>query len=230
MWNNHPFIPQEGTESIGGSLEKILSLEPDLIISWGASKYEDYSKIAPTVPLELSGGPIESVKLFGDLLGRTEEADQWIANFEEKTNNARQQLAEYIGEDETFSIINVWKDTIRVYGFVNMGGYALYEALGLKPSPLVESTFKGTDEWHREVSMEVLPDFAGDHIILTTYDPEGNNTTLQDLKDSEIWQSLDAVKNNQVYEVVFNHLYFDDPIAIEKQVEILTEAILNGKK
>lgn len=230
VWNNHPFIPQEGTESIGGSLEKILSLEPDLIISWGASKYEDYSKIAPTVPLELSGGPIESVKLFGDLLGRTEEADQWIANFEEKTNNARQQLAEYIGEDETFSIINVWKDTIRVYGFVNMGGYALYEALGLKPSPLVESTFKGTDEWHREVSMEVLPDFAGDHIILTTYDPEGNNTTLQDLKDSEIWQSLDAVKNNQVYEVVFNHLYFDDPIAIEKQVEILTEAILNGKK
>ncbi|MCR6097243.1 ABC transporter substrate-binding protein [Salipaludibacillus agaradhaerens] len=229
VWKNHPFIERQGTESVGSSFEKIIELDPDLILSWGADKYEDYSKIGPTIPLELNGGPIESVELFGDILGRSEEAQQWITSFEEKSADARARLDEKIGEEETFSIINVFEDTIRVYGFVNMGGYALYEALELKPSPLVESTFKDTEEWYREVSMEVLPDFAGDHIILTTYDPEGNDPTLQELKDSEVWKGLEAVQNNRVYEVEFNHLYFDDPIAIENQVEILTDTILNSE-
>ncbi|WP_010275981.1 ABC transporter substrate-binding protein [Paenibacillus senegalensis] len=229
VWKNHPFIEQAGTESIGQSLEKIVELGPDLIISWGAAKYEDYSKIAPTVPLELSGGPKDSVRIFGDILGREAEAEQWITQFDNNVAEARQKISSVIEAGETFTIFNIWKNTLRVYGFVNMGGYALYESLGVKPNPKVDELFRNSDEWYREISFEVIPEFAGDHIILTSYDPDGTSTILKELESSSIWSNLDAVKNGRVYLIDYNTLYFDDPIAIEKQVGLLADMIANSR-
>lgn len=67
-------------------------MQPDLIISWGASKYDNFSKIAPTVPLELSGGPKDSIRIFGDILGRKAEAEQWITQFDTKVEAARKRF------------------------------------------------------------------------------------------------------------------------------------------
>jgi iron complex transport system substrate-binding protein len=41
-----------------------------------------------------------------------------------------------------------------------------------------------------------------------------------------IWKSLDAVKNNRMHKVPYYGLFFDDPIAIEHQMEMLTNLIL----
>jgi len=229
VWNNHPFIEKAGTESIGQSLEKIIALQPDLILSWGAAKYDEYSKIAPTVPLELSGGPKESVRIFGEILGRETEAQQWIAQFDNKVQASRDRISTAIDPKETFTIFNIWKNTLRVYGFVNMGGYALYEALQVTPAPKVDEAFRNSEEWYREISFELLPEFAGDHIILTSYDPDGTSTVLKDLEASPLWNNLDAVKNGRVYTIDYNHLYNDDPIAVEHQVELLAEAILANR-
>jgi len=226
---NHPFIEQAGTESIGQSMEKIIELQPDLIISWGSAKYEEFSKIAPTVPLELSGGPKESIRIFGEILGREAEAEQWITQFDTKVQNARQKVSDTIAADETFTIFNIWKNTLRVYGFVNMGGYALYEALEVTPAPKVDEVFRDSEEWYQEISFEVIPEFAGDHIILTSYDPDGTSTVLKDLEASAVWNSLDAVKNGRVHTIDYNYLYNDDPIAIENQIEILADAIVKGR-
>jgi len=224
--NNHPFIEKAGTESIGQSLEKVIELQPDLIISWGAGKYDEFSKIAPTVPLELSGGPKDSVRIFGEILGREAEAEQWISQFDQKVLAAREKIASATDAGETFTIFNVWKNTLRVYGFVNMGGYALYEALQVAPAPKVDEVFRNSEEWYREISFEVLSEFAGDHIFLTSYDPDGTSTVLKDLEASPIWKNLDAVKNNRVYIIDYNTLYNDDPIAVEHQVDVLADAIL----
>jgi iron complex transport system substrate-binding protein len=224
--NNHPFIEKEGTESIGQSLEKIIELEPDLIISWGADKYEDYSKIAPTLPLELSGGPIETVRIFGDILGREQEAEDWIAAFEANNAAARAKLAETFKPEETVTILTIFKKELRVYGFVNMGGYALYEALQVKPPAKVDELFRGSEEWNKTISFEVLPEYAGDHIILTVYEgEEDSGKTLKELQESAVWNSLEAVKNGHVHQVPFNNLYNDDPVAIEHQVKLLTELL-----
>lgn len=228
--NNHPFIEQEGTESIGQSVEKILELEPDLILSWGANKYDDYAKIAPTVPLELNGGPKEAVQIFGDILGREEEAKQWISEFDRTVEEARQQISDVIASGETFTILNIWKNTLRVYGFVNMGGYALYEGLQVKAPAKVEEVFRNTEEWYEEISLEVISEYAGDHLIVTSYDPEGTSAVMQELEQSAVWSSLDAVKNNRVYTVDYNSLYFDDPIAIQEQVKLLAKVIAERKQ
>ncbi|WP_028562330.1 ABC transporter substrate-binding protein [Paenibacillus pinihumi] len=227
VWKNHPFIEQAGTESIGGSMEKIIELKPDLIISWGADKYEQYSKIAPAVPLELSEGPVESVRTFGDLLGRQKEAEDWIKAFEATGEAARQRLADKISPDETFTIFTVFKKELKVYGFVNMGGYPLYEVLKVKAAPKVEEIFRNSKEWNKTISFEAVPEFAGDHIILTVYDPnDEGGETLKQLQQSEVWKSLDAVKNERVHVVKFNDLYNDDPVAVQHQVDLLADLIL----
>jgi iron complex transport system substrate-binding protein len=224
---NHPYIQQTGTVSLGQSMEKIIELEPDLIISWGANKYEQFSKIAPTVPLEINEGPIETVRIFGDILGRKQEAENWIQSFEASTAAARDRLAGKIKPDQTFTILTVFKKTLRVYGFVNMGGYPLYEALKLKAPAKVEEILRGSKDWYKEISFEVLPEYAGTDIILTVYDPDSEGgTTLKQLQESSIWNGLDAVKNNRVHIVKFNDLYNDDPVAVEQQVKMLTELIL----
>jgi len=45
-------------------------------------------------------------------------------------------------------------------------------------------------------------------------------------EQSPIWQNLDAVKNNRVHKISYYDLFFDDPIAIEHQIELLTDMIL----
>jgi iron complex transport system substrate-binding protein len=149
------------------------------------------------VPLELSGGPKDSVRIFGDILGRKAEAEQWITQFDAKVEAARKKVSSKISKDETFTIFNIWKNKLRVYGFVNMGGYALYEGLQVTPAPQVDKEFRNAKEWYREISYEVLPEFAGDHIILTTYDPDGTSTVLKELESSPLWKNLKAVKERK---------------------------------
>ncbi|MFS0724897.1 ABC transporter substrate-binding protein [Paenibacillus sp. 1P07SE] len=225
--NNHPFIEPEGTEDIGATpnLEKVLELQPDLILLYGTNEnYEQFDKIAPTVGLELYPDPLNAMRVFGDLLGREQEAEDWISRFEEKTEAAKSRLADRIGTDETFTIFTVWRKELRVYGDINMGGYILYKALGLHPQERVLSDIIEGNAVNAgtAISMEELPSFAGDHIILTTFD--GDELTAE-LKESGIWQGLEAVQNGKVYEVDFDLLYNEDPVAMERQLDILTELL-----
>ncbi|RXZ83496.1 iron ABC transporter substrate-binding protein [Paenibacillaceae bacterium] len=225
--NNHPFIEAAGTEDIGSTpnLEKVIELEPDLIVLYGNNEnYEQFSKIAPTIGMELYPDPMNSVRVFGDIVGKKEEAEQWISNFEAKVDEAKQTIAGKLGSEETFTIFTVWRKELRVYGDINMGGYLLYKALQLQPQERVLSDVINGDAVNagRAISMEEMASFAGDNIILTVFDGE---ELEKDLKESAIWQGLDAVKNNKVYEVDFNLLYNEDPVAMEHQLDILTELI-----
>ncbi|WP_020618333.1 ABC transporter substrate-binding protein [Paenibacillus daejeonensis] len=228
---HHPFIEPEGTEDIGSTpnLEKVLELQPDLILLYGNNEnYEQFSKIAPTVGLELYPDPINTMQVFGDLLGREQEANDWIANFEAKTAAAKAKLAEHIGKDETFTIFTVWRKELRVYGDINMGGYILYNALGLSPQERVLSDIiqgESINAGHA-ISMEELSSFAGDHIILTTFDAD---ELTAELKESGIWQGLEAVQNGQVYEIDFDLIYNEDPVAMEHQLDLLTDLLTQDK-
>jgi len=50
-----------------------------------------------------------------------------------------------------------------------------------------------------EVSLEILPELDADYIFLINDDNLGDEF-LNELKESTIWQSTDAFKNNQVFE------------------------------
>jgi iron complex transport system substrate-binding protein len=79
-----PFLKDfvSGIEDSGSpmNLERVLELKPDLIIVQSGDNYEELSKIAPTIVYEYGKlNSIEQLRLFGEILGKEKEAEEWIA-------------------------------------------------------------------------------------------------------------------------------------------------------
>lgn len=200
------------------SSEKILELQPDLIISGIAENYEVLSKIAPTITIPYGDlkNAHEELTYFGELLGMEQEAKEWLANYDQIIAEAKQKVDEVIPADASFSIIENTAGSTYAYGDnFGRGGQAVYQALGRKPPAEVADHIM-EKQW-AEISEETLTQYAGDYIILTS-----NDRTLEDYKADPIWSSLPAVKNNQVFVWKEEVSWYYDPIAILKQTEQLT--------
>ncbi|GBF76823.1 hypothetical protein PA598K_05315 [Paenibacillus sp. 598K] len=210
----------DGIEDIGqidgGSVEKILSLQPDLIVTVAQDMYEQYSKIAPTVviPYESIGDAHKDLRLFGELLGKEAEAEAWLEDFDQKVESSKQELQTLNMENETFSLIGAFDKTYFIYGDgIYRGGQAMYKYLGLKPPAIIQEQVMDAGKETLEISMEVIPDYAGDHIFLDV-----SNGAVFDEK-SALWNSIPAVKNNRVYRLNTDIFWPYDPLAVEMQLD-----------
>ncbi|WP_426333870.1 AraC family transcriptional regulator [Paenibacillus silvae] len=208
--------------------EKILALEPDLIVTTPTfaelveGGYEALNRIAPTIVVEQKNDPIKDVEMFGDILGKQEEAKEWIAQFETKIAAYKEKIKPYVKEDETFTILNVRPDTLMVYGDTNMGGNILYKYLGLKPAAKVDSDVIHGDTW--EISSEVIPEYIGDRLFLAV-----NKGAEEKVKDvQKLIDASPAGKSGHVYSIDFDEFLPSDAIAVENQLDIITD-ILTGK-
>jgi iron complex transport system substrate-binding protein len=206
--------------------EKILSLEPDLIVTTAAfaeaveGGYDALKQIAPTIVVEQYNDPLKDVEMFGDILGKQEEAKQWKANFIAKIAEYKEKIKPYVKADETFSILNVRPDAVFVYGDTNMGGNILYKYLGLKPAAKVDSDVIHGDTW--EISSEVIPDYIGDRLFLAVN--KGAESKLKDMQ--KLIDASPAGKSGHVYSIDFDQFLPSDPVAVEKQLDIITELLI----
>lgn len=207
------------------SIEKIIALKPDLIITGNGENYDALSKIAPTVVIpygELKDAH-EELTYFGELLGKEQEAKDWLAQYDQKIADAKAQVDAIIPKDASFSIIEDADKTYYAYGDnFGRGGQPVYQALGRKPPAKVADEMM-EKQW-AEISEEVLADYAGDYIILTSDD-----RTVEDFKKDPIWGSLPAVKNDHLYVWPEERSWYYDPTAVLAQVEELTNWLTNKK-
>lgn len=218
----------EGIENIGDrgavSLEKVVALDPDLIITYSdkAEEIESYQKIAPTVviPYGTFTNVEDEIRGFGELMNKSEEAEAWLKTYDERIEAARAKVKAVIKPEETFSILEVSDKSYYGYGDnFGRGGQAVYRALQLAPLEITKKELMGDTQW-KEISREVVGDYAGDHIFLTVGE---NNKNYQ---GDSIWQSLPAVKNNQVYELEEDRYWYFDPSAIQAQAEEFADMIV----
>ncbi|UPK43583.1 ABC transporter substrate-binding protein [Paenibacillus pabuli] len=218
----------EGIENIGDraavSLEKVVALDPDLIITYSdqAEEIESYQKIAPTVviPYGTFTNVEDEIRGFGELMNKSEEAEAWLKTYNERIEAARAKVKAVIKPEETFSILEVSDKSYYGYGDnFGRGGQAVYRALQLAPLEITKKELMGDTQW-KEISREVVGDYAGDHIFLTVGE---NNKNYQ---GDSVWQSLPAVKNNQVYELEEDRYWYFDPIAIQGQAEEFADMIV----
>jgi len=220
----------QGVENIGEyeqvSLEKIVALQPDLIVTGNETAYESYSKIAPTVVVpfgELKDVHAE-VSYFGKLLGKEAEAKAWLDEYDNRIATAKAKVDQVIPADATFSIMQDWGKTVGVFGDnFGRGGQAIYTALGRKAP--AKHAAEIMEQQSLEVSEEALPEFTGDYVIFTS-----DKHTLEDLKKDPIWGSLDAVKNNRVYIWKGEKSWYFDPIATLSQTEELAAWLVGQKQ
>ncbi|MBP1991646.1 AraC family transcriptional regulator [Paenibacillus eucommiae] len=222
------FIDTTGIEDLGAfplNLEKLTSLEPDLIIlteAWrDGGGYEAFSKIAPTIVIPNYGEDMSSeLLMFGEMLGREKEAKQWLSEFEAKAAKSREKVNAVIREGETFSILNVRADNFYIYGNDNMGGGIIYSILGLKPQDKVKQDVIQGEVW--EVSAEVIPEYIGDHLFIAS-----NKSAEEALKNNQkIWANTRAVQNNNVYAIDFDQFLPSDPISTSHQLDIITDLLV----
>ncbi|MEB4784388.1 MULTISPECIES: ABC transporter substrate-binding protein [Paenibacillus] len=225
-------LKEKGTKEVGDptNLEKTLELKPDLIVVMKDTNYEALSKIAPTlyIPYGTTTNIYDTVKLFGDITGEKEKAEQFIATFDKKAAEGRARLKGVIDEKATFGLYELTdKNALWIFGDnAGRGGQAVYNALKLN----MPKKTANSKEQTVQLSMEVLPQYDADYMFLTTYDPDKKGTALKQLKSSAVWGNLPAVKNNRVFFNDFDTYYRYDPIAITGQIDMIVDMLVEREK
>ena len=193
----------EGTEEIENvgtiqepNLEKIASLEPDLILSSKLRHeqiYDQLSQIALTVFTETTGVTWkENFDLHAEALNKVKEGTTVEKEYQARIDEFQQAT----GEDApTVSVVRFLPGDTRIYQKESFIGTVL-EDVGL---PRPES--QDVDEFAiMNTSKEAIPEMGGDRVFVTTYGSE-DESTKQEITSDPLWQQLEAVQEGRVYEV-----------------------------
>ncbi|OPH53486.1 ABC transporter substrate-binding protein [Paenibacillus ferrarius] len=208
------------------SVEKIIELQPDLIIGLSDIKNIDkFKKIAPTVTYTYGKVDYLTQQLeIGKLLNKEKEAKAWVDDFKTRVKTAGEKIKAKIGENATVSVIETFNKQLYVYGDnFGRGTEILYQGgFGLaKPEKVQTATQK---EGYFAVSSEVLKDYFGDYVIFSKNADEDNS-----FQNTETYKNIPAVKNQRVYEANAKAFYFNDPLSMEYQLEFFIQSFL-GKQ
>ncbi len=208
-WYDHIAEQMQGVESLGKesaiNLEMIAALEPDLILGNKARHEEIYaqlSDIAPTVLSErLRGDWQVNYRLYAEALGKTEEGNKVLADYEARIKDLSAKLGDNL--KEKVSVIRFLASQTRIYQLDSFSG------LTLKKLGFDRPANQNVEEFALRVGKESIPDMDGDRIVYFTYD-DGDGAALQaeaDYLADPIWLQLEAVKAgkvNKVDDVVWN--------------------------
>jgi ABC-type Fe3+-citrate transport system substrate-binding protein len=66
------------------------------------------------------------------------------------------------------------------------------QMFGLKPQAKIDAEIVKTGQG-KDISLEVLPEYAADHMFVTVYEPAGGKERAQELMAGPVWKNLPAV-------------------------------------
>ncbi|WP_046468336.1 ABC transporter substrate-binding protein [Allosalinactinospora lopnorensis] len=208
------WVSAEGTELPGGvedvgtrqepSIEKIRALEPDLIVSDEdrlKENFDQLEEIAPVVSFQPTDEPqLDTMRTnfaeLGKAVGKEDEAEQVLADLDEKTAEVEERLDEAGRSGETFALAQGFSEegapSIRMFTG-DAAAAALLESVGL------DNGWDGEpDEWGMTtVGVEGLTRVEEDAVFLYVAAEEDNPFTGE-LRDNSVWQDLSFVADDRV--------------------------------
>ncbi|MHC8521326.1 ABC transporter substrate-binding protein [Rossellomorea sp. H39__3] len=205
-------------------LEKIIELDPDLIIGLSNIKNVDkLKKIAPTVTYTYGKVDYLTQHLeIGKLLNKEDEAKAWVDDFKNgqlmpvKISKRKSVMMPLFPSSKASINNSMYTET------TGRGTEILYQEMGLNMPDKVKE--EALEPGYFALSTEVLPDFAGDYLIVSR-DPNAENSFTK----TDTYRSISAVKNNRVYEVNMMEFYFNDPLTLDYQLEFFKEKFLGNQ-
>lgn len=207
------------------NLEAIAAMEPDLIIctEFQEKVYDSLSKIAPTIMLDFDENWRDTLTTFGKITGKSEEASAVLEAYNEKTAKLKEELKTKLGE-QTVALIRPRDEGIRIHTPSHRTGDILYNDLGLSaPQQVLDEK-----DTAYQISFEAFPEVGADHYFLVHDDMF--KEVVEEFQQTETWKSVEAVKNNQVYEVDSNiWIAYYGPIAINMIVDRTAEIFLGTR-
>ncbi|TWS94076.1 iron-hydroxamate ABC transporter substrate-binding protein [Streptococcus sp. sy018] len=223
---DNPVLKKElsqAKEVMPTDLEALAATKPDVIIAGTTeANLEQLATIAPVIAVDYGKHDyLQVLSDFGQVFNKEKEAQAWLDSWKTKVTQTKDKLTKAIGQDKTFTLIGLSEKEIYLFGNNwGRGGEILYQALGFKaPEKIIQEVFpKG----YLSISKEVLSAYMGDYAIVAA----DSTTTNSALYESDLWQAIPAVQNGNIIKVPANAFYFNDPKALDYQLEVLEKAIL----
>ncbi len=220
---------EELGENKAPNLEKLAELEPDLILYTAEAEnldtvlYEAASQIATVVTFDSPDWKAQ-LRAFGKCLGAEERAEEYISEIEAMITQSQEALSAY--SDKTVAVLFERSSDVGNFVVIASGENPVWfdkeNGLGLTPP----DNYPETQEM---ISLEGVAALNPDYIFLCgALGTEANGYKQSHLSEetqaSSVWQSLNAVKNGQVY-------YLDaavraaGPLGIKLGIETIVESI-----
>lgn len=180
------------------SLEELSMMDLDLIIadvSRHSEIYEDLNKIAPTIVLKSIDSSYEGYKenfeTIAKAVGKENEATEKVEEIKEFLSEVS-KLSQEVVEGKTVLTVSPKNDAYTAHTSSSFVGQVLEKAGFVNA---VQS-----EEVEQSLSLEQLVEINPDIIIYMRDDKD--KTIYSQWKDTELYNSLDAVKNDQVFTTV----------------------------
>jgi len=179
------------------NLERIVQLEPDLIVGsqyWNGEIYPELSQIAPTVLTETNNSQWQSnFQFWGRVLGKPKQAKKSLNQYQQRVEQLQQQLKPL--KPIEVSVARVFTDQIRLYLKDSFSGDIL-ETVGLSRPPGQDK-----DKYQLNgISKEQFELVDGDVLFAITMDRKATQA-LEELASDPVWSKLSVVERDRVYQV-----------------------------
>ena len=183
------------------SVEAVLDVRPDLIITGSAEDggfYAQLSKIAPTVVLNNAMLDSRQSMLVdvGDIVGLSKLARQRLAEYRRKLDGTKSTIAAE-SWSQPVAFLRFRQRTCVIYSQTAMFGPLLFDEIGLKPDPAMPRTMRpgGWDV----LSVERLATLKAEHIFMLT--DRDSELYFQYVAGTPVWRRIPAVQKHQVHRV-----------------------------
>ncbi len=213
---NHNFI----------SLEKVLELEPDLIITWNPAAYASYARIAPTVVYGGSsyGSSAEEIREMGRILNRRTEAETWLKEYVRRVHTLQRTITGKVSAEKSFTVIDPnWGEHITLVGNTGTrGGKAAYGLLNLKPAGKVRQELLEPGLEYLVIARNEVGGYVEDYLLVLDNGP-GHGP---DQASGKPWQKSIETDHCRVISLDWNRYFLSDPLSAVLQAEEMAERIM----
>lgn len=167
---------------------------------------------------------LEEVRLIGQLFQREQQAEDWIASYQQKIEQAKLMLQEGMDKNHTVGVyelrnhnrIGIWRSNAR-------GGYNLFEMLKLRAPKRIEKEVL-TPNRGIMIEEQYIAKYAADEMFVIVHSAE------QEIRlYNEIWQGLPAMKRKKVHILRLQDFWSSEGVALEEQLKIQL-AYLTGQR
>ncbi|NTZ16992.1 iron-siderophore ABC transporter substrate-binding protein [Paenibacillus sp. JMULE4] len=201
-WYNYIRAQMEGVTNLGSEnqpdLEKLASIQPDLII---ASKtrhekiYKQLSAIAPTVMTEEVHLWKDTLALTSEALNKKDEEKKFLEEWNRKVADFKEKMGDKLKLEA--GIVDFRVDHARIV-------YTGFSALVLDELGIARPASQRGTEWGVQLtSKESIPQMDADIIFdqTSTTRDDGRLDLRKAWSEHPLWKKLKAVQNNRVFEV-----------------------------
>lgn len=194
-------VPTVGNE-LQPNLERIMLLQPDLIIGSALRQrqvYEQLSAIAPTVFSETIGAPWkENLRLYAQALNREAEAEAVLTQWQQRIADFRAKMGDRLAQK--VSLVRFLPNAVRLYYKGSFPGQVLAD-VGLD-RPATQSK----DNFAEEISIEQITAMEGDilfYFTLANRNRKAGQTMGVERQwlNHPLWQTLEVVQQGKAHAV-----------------------------